>query len=32
MVGLLLQRDEQVGVYGFVFFKNDRWVDVVIDE
>ncbi|EDR03798.1 uncharacterized protein LACBIDRAFT_306873 [Laccaria bicolor S238N-H82] len=25
-------RDEQVGVYGFVFFKNDRWIDVVIDD
>lgn len=25
-------RDEQVGVYGFVFFKNDRWVDVIIDD
>jgi hypothetical protein len=26
------QRDEKVGVYGFVFFRDGRWVDVVIDE
>lgn len=27
-----VDRDEAVGVYGFVFFKNDRWVGVVIDD
>jgi hypothetical protein len=26
------QRDEEVGVYGFVFFHNEAWVDVIIDE
>ncbi|KAF7345637.1 Calpain catalytic domain-containing protein [Mycena venus] len=25
-------RDEQVGVYGFVFFRDMRWVSVVIDD
>jgi hypothetical protein len=26
------QRDEKVGVYGFIFFMDQGWVDVVIDE
>ncbi|KAK0441733.1 uncharacterized protein EV420DRAFT_1649976 [Desarmillaria tabescens] len=25
-------RDEKVGVYGFIFFRDNRWVDVVIDD
>ncbi|KAJ7127313.1 hypothetical protein C8R43DRAFT_700552 [Mycena crocata] len=25
-------RDEQVGVYGFVFFRDMRWVSIVIDD
>ncbi|KAJ7880174.1 cysteine proteinase [Mycena leptocephala] len=25
-------RDEQVGVYGFIFFRDMRWVGVVIDD
>ncbi|TFK38213.1 hypothetical protein BDQ12DRAFT_735790 [Crucibulum laeve] len=25
-------RDEQVGVYGFIFFKDDHWVNVVVDD
>ncbi|KAF5362355.1 hypothetical protein D9756_002799 [Leucocoprinus leucothites] len=25
-------RDEKVGVYGFVFFKNGSWVSVIIDD
>ncbi|KAJ7125786.1 cysteine proteinase [Mycena crocata] len=25
-------RDEQVGVYGFVFFRDVRWVSIVIDD
>ncbi|KAF7325000.1 Calpain catalytic domain-containing protein [Mycena kentingensis (nom. inval.)] len=25
-------RDEQVGVYGFIFFRDMRWVSVVIDD
>lgn len=28
----IIQRDEEVGVYGFIFFKNSQWVNVVIDE
>jgi hypothetical protein len=27
-----IQRDEKVGVYGFVFYQDQGWVDVVIDE
>ncbi|KAF7312318.1 Calpain catalytic domain-containing protein [Mycena indigotica] len=29
---LCVARDEQVGVYGFVFFRDMRWVSVVIDD
>ncbi|KAJ7104892.1 hypothetical protein C8R44DRAFT_807236 [Mycena epipterygia] len=25
-------RDEEVGVYGFVFYKDDHWVPVIIDD
>ncbi|KAG6918280.1 hypothetical protein DXG01_015372 [Tephrocybe rancida] len=25
-------RDEEVGVYGFIFFRDNRWVNVVVDE
>ncbi|KAG5649945.1 hypothetical protein H0H81_001370 [Sphagnurus paluster] len=25
-------RDEQVGVYGFIFFRDNSWVNVVIDD
>ncbi|KIO31140.1 hypothetical protein M407DRAFT_68249 [Tulasnella calospora MUT 4182] len=25
-------RDEQVGVYGFIFFRDSGWVDVIIDD
>ncbi|KAG7087765.1 hypothetical protein E1B28_013706 [Marasmius oreades] len=25
-------RDEQIGVYGFVFFRNASWVNVIIDD
>ncbi|KAJ7247339.1 cysteine proteinase [Mycena rebaudengoi] len=25
-------RDEQVGIYGFIFFKDDHWVPVIIDD
>ncbi|KAK0189170.1 cysteine proteinase [Armillaria mellea] len=25
-------RDESVGVYGFIFFRDNKWVDVVIDD
>ncbi|SJL03409.1 uncharacterized protein ARMOST_06763 [Armillaria ostoyae] len=25
-------RDEKVGVYGFIFFRDTKWVDVVIDD
>lgn len=28
----LAQRDEEVGVYGFIFFKNGSWITVIIDE
>jgi len=27
-----LQRDEQVGVYGFIFFRDTAWVVIIIDE
>ena len=26
------QRDEQVGVYGFIFYRNSGWIDVIIDD
>ncbi|KAH6916489.1 hypothetical protein BKA70DRAFT_1556925 [Coprinopsis sp. MPI-PUGE-AT-0042] len=29
---LCVARDEQVGVYGFIFFKDNNWVSVVIDD
>jgi hypothetical protein len=29
---IYLQRDEQVGVYGFVFWRDMRWVSVIVDE
>jgi hypothetical protein len=29
---LTLQRDEQVGVYGFIFWRDAGWVDVIVDE
>jgi hypothetical protein len=25
-------RDEKVGVYGFIFFRDAGWVTVIIDE
>ncbi|KAG6872160.1 hypothetical protein C0995_012478 [Termitomyces sp. Mi166 len=25
-------RDEEVGVYGFIFFRDNRWVNVVVDD
>ncbi|KAG8743739.1 hypothetical protein FRC12_014972, partial [Ceratobasidium sp. 428] len=25
-------RDEQVGVYGFIFYRDSGWVDVIIDD
>ncbi|KAF7371261.1 Cysteine proteinase [Mycena sanguinolenta] len=25
-------RDEEIGVYGFIFFKDDHWVSVIIDD
>lgn len=27
-----LQRDEEVGVYGFIFFRDSHWLNVIIDE
>ncbi|THU94561.1 cysteine proteinase [Dendrothele bispora CBS 962.96] len=29
---LCVARDEQVGVYGFIFFKDSAWVTVIIDD
>lgn len=29
---LCVARDEKVGVYGFVFFRDSIWVSVIIDE
>jgi hypothetical protein len=26
------QRDEVVGVYGFIFFRDHAWVSIIIDE
>ena len=26
------QRDEEVGIYGFIFFRDSHWVNVIIDE
>ncbi|KAL1750460.1 hypothetical protein FB107DRAFT_223853 [Schizophyllum commune] len=27
-----VERDEAVGIYGFIFFRDDAWVPVVIDD
>jgi hypothetical protein len=27
-----LQKDQEVGVYGFVFYRDSGWIDVVIDD
>ncbi|CAE6493781.1 unnamed protein product [Rhizoctonia solani] len=29
---ICVHRDEQVGVYGFVFYRDSGWIDVVIDD
>ncbi|KAF8802683.1 cysteine proteinase [Phlegmacium glaucopus] len=29
---LCISRDEEVGVYGFVFFRGSTWVSVIIDD
>jgi len=29
---LCVARDEKVGVYGFIFFRTDAWVTVIIDD
>jgi hypothetical protein len=29
---ICVERDESVGVYGFVFFRDGYWTDVIIDE
>ena len=29
---ICVERDEVVGVYGFVFFRDGYWTDVIIDE
>ncbi|KAF9449386.1 cysteine proteinase [Macrolepiota fuliginosa MF-IS2] len=29
---LCVAHDESVGVYGFIFFRDNRWVDVIIDD
>jgi len=29
---ICVERDESVGVYGFVFFRDGSWTDVIIDE
>ncbi|KAF9552247.1 cysteine proteinase [Agrocybe pediades] len=29
---LCVHRDEQVGVYGFIFFRDNAWVTVIIDD
>ncbi|EIM80197.1 cysteine proteinase [Stereum hirsutum FP-91666 SS1] len=29
---ICVERDEEVGIYGFIFWKNSQWVDVVVDE
>ena len=28
----VVQYDEKVGVYGFIFCRDGDWVDVIIDE
>jgi hypothetical protein len=32
LIPYLQQRDEEVGVYGFIFFRDNGWVNVVVDE
>ncbi|ELU44405.1 calpain [Rhizoctonia solani AG-1 IA] len=29
---ICVARDEKVGVYGFIFFRDSTWVDVIIDD
>jgi len=29
---LCVKRDEEVGVYGFIFFKDGDWVSTVVDD
>lgn len=29
---ICVARDEQIGVYGFIFFKNGDWVSTVVDD
>ncbi|CAE6476497.1 unnamed protein product [Rhizoctonia solani] len=29
---ICVHRDEEVGVYGFVFYRDSGWVDVIIDD
>lgn len=29
---LCVKRDEQVGVYGFIFFKDGDWISTVVDD
>ncbi|KAG8833691.1 hypothetical protein FRC17_010223 [Serendipita sp. 399] len=29
---ICVERDEAVGVYGFIFFRDNTWVDVIIDD
>ncbi|KAG8985731.1 hypothetical protein FRB90_004487 [Tulasnella sp. 427] len=29
---ICVERDEQVGIYGFIFWRDSGWVDVVIDD
>jgi hypothetical protein len=31
-VNYFQQRDEVVGVYGFIFFRDRAWFPVIIDE
>ena len=31
-LSLVLKRDEEVGVYGFIFFRDSSWVTIIIDE
>ncbi|KAF5332095.1 hypothetical protein D9611_008103 [Ephemerocybe angulata] len=29
---LCVERDEEVGVYGFIFFRDNRWEPVIVDD
>ncbi|KAG8945068.1 hypothetical protein FRC04_001229 [Tulasnella sp. 424] len=29
---ICVERDEQVGIYGFIFWRDSGWVDVIIDD